>query len=57
MTESDSMMLVAQIVFVYCDDFLMRTFEMPWFHDPEWRSLLAPVFASAGIPMNKVRRS
>lgn len=51
------MMLVAQIVFVYCDDFLMRTFEMPWFHDPEWRSLLAPVFASAGIPMNKVRRS
>ena len=44
-----------QIVFVYCDDFLLRCFEMPWFHDPAWRDLLLPVFEALGVPPNKVR--
>jgi hypothetical protein len=46
-----------QIVFIYCDDFLRRCFEMPWLHDPEWRALLMPVFDAIGVPINKVREA
>lgn len=45
-----------QIVFVYCDDFLQRCFELPWVHDAEWRALLTPVFESLGVPLHKIVR-
>lgn len=45
-----------QIVFVYCDDFLRRCFELPWVHDAEWRALLAPVLEALGVPLSKVVR-
>lgn len=47
---------IKKIVFVYCDDFLRRCFEMPWLHDPEWRALLLPVFEALGVPVHKVVR-
>jgi hypothetical protein len=45
-----------QIVFVYCDDFLRRCFELPWVHDAEWRELLMPVFEALGVPLHKIVR-
>ena len=43
-----------QIVFVYCDDYLQRCFDLPWFHDPEWRALLSPAFETLGVPVERV---
>ncbi len=47
---------IDKIVFVYCDDFLRRCFEMPWLHDPEWRALLLPIFDALGVPPHKIVR-
>ncbi|KAM3571679.1 hypothetical protein VYU27_006288 [Nannochloropsis oceanica] len=47
---------IGKIVFVYCDDFLRRCFEMPWMHDPEWRALLLPIFDALGVPPHKIVR-
>jgi len=38
---------VKQVILIFCDDLLQRSFEMPWWED--WRDLLMPLFVKAGV--------
>eukprot|EP01041_Mallomonas_annulata_P007602 gene7602-15576_t len=47
---------IQKIIFTFCDDFLLRVFDFPWFKDEEWRSLLLPIFKSIDVDESKVVR-
>ena len=48
---------IKKIVFVFCDDFLLKVFELPYARQPEWKSLLSPIYNAIGIDENKIVRS
>jgi hypothetical protein len=45
---------IGKVVFIFCDDYLQRVFDFPWFH--AWRAELEPVFAQIGVPLDRVIR-
>lgn len=47
---------INKIIFVFCDDFLKRVYNFPWFQTQEWRELLDPYFEAAGVPADKVNK-
>lgn len=48
---------IKKIVFVFCDDFLLKVFELPYARQPEWKKLLRPIYDAIGIDETKVVRS
>lgn len=48
---------IKKIVFVFCDDFLQKVFDLPWSQLEEWRSLLIPIYTSVGVDEKRVARS
>ena len=48
---------IRKIVFIFCDDFLKRCYELPWWHENEdWRKLISPIFQQLKIPESKIVR-
>ncbi|CAM9400667.1 unnamed protein product, partial [Heterosigma akashiwo] len=47
---------IRKVVFVFCDDYLKRVYELPWFHRPEWRQHLDPIFQGIGLQPEKLVR-
>jgi len=47
---------IRKIIFCFADDFLQRCYRFPLWRDPEWRALLDPIFAAAGIAPSQVVR-
>ncbi len=42
---------------IHCDDFMLRKYHMPWWHQrPEWRDAVEPYFAALGVPAHRVVR-
>jgi len=47
---------VGKVMFRFCDDFMLRVFEFPWWHDPFWQSHLLPIFETLGVPPHRIMR-
>ena len=43
-------------VFTFCDDFLLKVFDLPWSQEEEWRQHLLPIYAALGVPESRVVR-
>jgi len=44
---------IKKIVLIFCDDFISRIFELPWWHSrPDIRKVIEPVLEVLGIDMN-----
>ena len=48
---------IKKIVFTFCDDFLLKVFDLPWSQAEEWRRHLLPIYAAVGVDESKVVRS
>jgi len=48
---------IQKIAFVFCDDFMRRVLQFPWFHDPGWRAALQPIFDALSVPRDRVVRA
>jgi len=48
---------IQKIIFTFCDDFLMKVFDLPWSQKEEWRQYLLPIYESIGIHEKQVVRS
>lgn len=48
---------IKKIVFTFCDDFLLKVFDLPWSQAEEWRCHLLPIYSALGIKENQVVRS
>lgn len=48
---------IKKIVFVFCDDFLLKVVDLPWSRSPEWRQYLLPIYEAIGIDESKIVRS
>ncbi|CAN0340436.1 unnamed protein product, partial [Ectocarpus fasciculatus] len=44
------------IPLVYCDDFIKRVYQFPWFQQPEWKEALQPVLDVLGIHEDQIMR-
>ena len=48
---------IRKIIFIFCDDFLKRCYELPWWHmNKEWKELICPIFEQLKIPESKIVR-
>ena len=47
---------IKKIVFTFCDDFLMKVFDLPWSQAEEWRMHLLPIYQAIGVDESKVVR-
>jgi hypothetical protein len=47
---------IKKIVFTFCDDFLLKVFDLPWSRSEEWRKFLVPIYEAIGIDESKVVR-
>ena len=47
---------IKKIIFVFCDDFLQKIFNLPWSQLQEWRQLLLPIYDAVGISENQIVR-
>ena len=47
---------VGKIMFKFCDDFMLRMFEFPWWHKRAWGNVLEPLFEELGIPPHRIVR-
>jgi hypothetical protein len=47
---------IKKIVFTFCDDFLLKVFDLPWSQSEEWRMHLLPIYQAMGIDESKVVR-
>lgn len=47
---------IQKIVFVFCDDYLQRIYDLPFSNDPEWKPLLEEIYSIMGIDAKKVVR-
>ena len=47
---------IKKIVFTFCDDFLLKVFDLPWSQAEEWRMHLLPIYQAIGIDESKVVR-
>ncbi|KAG7401102.1 hypothetical protein PHYBOEH_002985 [Phytophthora boehmeriae] len=45
---------IGKVVFVFCDDYLQKVFNFPYFHS--WQKELAPIFEQINIPVGRVVR-
>ena len=48
---------MVQIVFTFCDDFMMKIFDLPWSHQPQWKELLSPIYQAIGVDEGRIVRS
>lgn len=48
---------IKKIAFNFCDDFIIKVIDLPWSRSEEWRSLLSPIYAAAGVDESKIIRS
>lgn len=47
---------IRKIVFVFCDDFLLKVLDLPWSKLDDWREHLLPIYHSIGVDESKVVR-
>lgn len=47
---------IQKIVFVFCDDFLQRIYDLPFSNDPEWKPLLDEIYSIMNVDPKKVVR-
>jgi Aspartyl/Asparaginyl beta-hydroxylase len=47
---------IKKIVFTFCDDFLLKVFDLPWSQAEEWRRHLLPIYEALGVPESRVVR-
>ena len=47
---------IKKIVFTFCDDFLLKVFDLPWSQAEEWRMHLLPIYQAIGVDESKVVR-
>ena len=47
---------IKKIIFTFCDDFLLKVFELPWSHSLEWKQHLTPIYHALGIEENRIVR-
>jgi hypothetical protein len=45
---------IKKIVFVFCDDFMLKILDLPWSSDQAWSSFLDPIYASIGLLVDSI---
>ena len=47
---------IKKIVFTFCDDFLLKVFDLPWSQEEEWRQHLLPIYSALGVSESRIVR-
>jgi hypothetical protein len=48
---------IQKIIFTFCDDFLLKVYDLPYSRQQEWKNLLSSVYRTLNINENRVVRS
>lgn len=47
---------IKKIVFTFCDDFLLKVFDLPWSQEEKWKRHLSPIYKALGVPESRIVR-